>query len=655
MVQKANSGHPGAPMGMAPIAHLLWSKYMRHNPANPQWFNRDRFVLSNGHACALLYSMLHLTGYEEFSMDELKKFRQLDAKTPGHPESHVVKGGIEVTTGPLGQGLSNGVGLAIGSAHLAAEFNREGFNLIDNYTYVFCGDGCLQEGITSEASSLAGHLGLGRLIVFYDDNKITIDGETELSFTEDVAKRYESYGWHVQTVKDGDNDLAAIGAAIEAAQKVHDRPSFIKIRTTIGYGSPNQGKEKVHGSPLGEDGLVSAKKKFGFDPTKFFFIPDEVQQVYAKVKGNGKDLEDAWNTAFQKYKTQYPDLAADLARRISGKLPDNWKSVLPTYKPEDPAKATRQFSQTVINALAKVLPEMMGGSADLNPSTLSYMDCSKDFQKETPEGRNIRFGVREHAMAAICNGLAAHGGFIPYGATFLNFIGYAMGAVRLSAISQFGVIYVMTHDSIGLGEDGPTHQPIESLMMIRATPDILLLRPADGNEVSGAYAVAIENRHRPSVICLSRQGTPNLKGTSIEGVYKGAYVIADSQEKPQITLVSSGTEVALCTGAAAELKDTKVRVVSMPSWELFRAQPIEYQVSVFPEGVPVLAVEAATVVGWQEYAHAVVGMSTFGGSGPYKDVYKRFGFTTENVAHKARQVVEFYTKHQCGSKVLKPF
>jgi len=407
---------------------------------------------------------------------------------------------------------------------------------------------------------------------------------------------------------------------------------------------------------LGADDVAAVKKKFGFDPSQNFFVPEEARAVYLKCREKGKELENAWNILLEKYTAQFPELATEFNRRRHNRLPENWKSVLPTYKPEDAAKATRQFSQTVINNLAKVLPEMMGGSADLNPSTLSYMDCSKDFQKHSPDGRNIRFGVREHGMAAICNGLHAYGGFISYGATFLNFIGYAYGAVRLSAISHFGVLYVMTHDSIGLGEDGPTHQPIESLMMVRTTPNILLLRPGDGNEVSGAYSVAIENRHRPSVLCLSRQAVPNLKGTSIEGVHKGAYTISDAADgKPQLILVGTGSELSLCVTAAAELKDVKVRVVSMPSWELFREQSQEYKLSVFPEGVPVMAVEAASAIGWEEYAHTVIGMRTFGASAPFKDVFKHFGFTTENVVNKARATLEFYSKHPAESRVLKPF
>jgi len=589
-------------------------------------------------------------------MDELKRFRQVGSKAPGHPENILVNGGIEVSTGPLGQGLTNAVGLAIAEAQLAATYNKEGFPIVDNHTFVFCGDGCLQEGITSEASSIAGHLGLGKIIVMYDDNHVTIDGNTNLSFTEDVCKRYEAYGWHTQVVADGDHDLKAIFEAIDNAKKVTDKPSIIKIRTTIGFGSVHQGSGKVHGSPLGNDDLAHVKTMFGFDPEKKFYIPEDVAAFYGQIKEKNKKLVSDWNALFEKYSATYPELAAEFKRRFAGKLPEDWKKVLPVYKPTDPEKATRQFSQTVIQNLSKVLPEMIGGSADLNPSTFTYMDCSKDFQKNSHDGRNIRFGVREHAMAAICNGIAAYGGCIPYCSTFLNFIGYAMGAVRLSAISDFGVIYIMTHDSIALGEDGPTHQPIESLMMIRAMPQILLLRPADGNETSGAYAVAIENRHRPSVLSLSRQNLPNINGTSIEGVYRGAYIVSDASDgKPQLTIVATGSELHLAVGAAAKLKDVKVRVVSMPSWELFREQTIEYQESVFPDGVPVLAVEAGSVVGWKEFAHAVVGMKTFGASGPYKEVLAKFGFSVDNVVEKAQSVLKFYSTRHAPSLVQRPF
>jgi transketolase len=645
VVQKANSGHPGAPMGMAPIAHLLWSRVMNYSPKNPKWWNRDRFVLSNGHGCALQYVMLHLTGYEEFSLDELKRFRQINSKTPGHPESHLTHGGIEVTTGPLGQGFTNAIGLAICQAHLAATYNKPGFELFNNYTYVTVGDGCMMEGITSEGASLAGHLGLNRLIVFYDDNHISIDGETELAFTEDVSRRFESYGWHSIVVPDGDHNVTGLAAAVREAHSVKDKPVFIRVRTTIGFGSSKQGTEKVHGAPLGADDVAAVKKKFGFDPAQSFVVPQEVINEYRKAIPRGEELVSKWNHLFAQYKAQYPELAAELERRFAGKLPDNWKSVLPTSKPEDAAKATRQHSQVVINAIAKIMPELVGGSADLNPSTLSYMECSKDFQKHSPEGRNIRFGVREHAMAAICNGIEAYGGFRAYGATFLNFIGYAMGAVVLSALSHLGVIYVMTHDSIGLGEDGPTHQPINTYMMIRAMPNILFIRPADGNETSGAYAVALENSRRPSVLALCRQAIPNLKGTSIEGVYRGAYTISEAEGgKPQLILVGTGSELHVAVQAAAEMKDIRVRVVSMPSWELFGQQPIEYRQSVFPDGVPILAVEAASVMGWREYAHSVVGMENFGASGPVKDVLSYFGFNAANVVKKSHELLDFYSK-----------
>lgn len=660
IVQKANSGHPGAPMGLAPLAHLVWTNFLKFNPGNPKWIARDRFVLSNGHACVLQYVMLHLSGYEEFTMEELKRFRQLGSKTPGHPESSLVRGGIEVSTGPLGQGISNAVGLAIAEAHLAATYNRPGFPIFSNYTIVFCGDGCLEEGISSEAGSLAGHLGLGKLIVFYDDNHVTIDGDTILAFTENVLQRYEAYGWHVQFVANGDSDLESIRNAFEAAKRVTDKPSLIKIRTTIGIGSSKQGTEKVHGSPLGAEDVARVKKYFGFNPEQFFYVPEEVRAVYNPLGEKGKDLENEWNMMFERYRATFPELAMEIERRFRDELPVGWREWLPTYHVGDPDKATRQLSQIVINRLGPKLPELIGGSADLNPSTLSYLECSKDFQQNSCEGRNIRFGVREHAMAAICNGLAAYGGMIPYAATFLNFIGYAMGAVRLSAISEFGVIYVMTHDSIGLGEDGPTHQPVESLMMLRATPHLLVLRPADGNEVSGAYAVALENRRRPCVIALSRQAVPHLPGTSIEGVFRGAYVIGNekpgpSDPLPQVILVGTGSETHLCRNAAAQLTDLQVRVVSMPSWELFREQPADYQRSVFPKGVPVLAVEAGSAIGWREYAHAVIAMHSFGASAPFKDVFEKFGFTVDNVVRRVREMLAYYRTNQPESLVSRPF
>lgn len=642
--QAANSGHPGAPMGMAPMAHILWTEVMNYSPSNPKWYNRDRFILSNGHACALLYTMLHLTGYP-LTMDDLKHFRKVGSKTPGHPESHITEG-VEVTTGPLGQGIANGVGMAIAQHHLAARFNKPNFPIVDNYTYVFCGDGCLQEGVSGEACSLAGHLGLGRLIVLYDDNLVTIDGHTDLSFTEDVKKRYEAYGWHVQEVADGNNDLDGIRNAIREAQRVTDKPSLIKVRTIIGFGSAKQGTAGVHGSPLGEDDLAAAKKKLGIDPAQKFFVPEEVRKLYNKFKPRGEQLEQAWNALLEGYSKEFPELASELKRRMSGALPDGWKDVLPRSKAGNPDKATRQLSGTCLNRLAELLPELVGGSADLNPSTLTYLTSSKDFQKNSPEGRNVRFGVREHGMAAICNGLAAYGGFIPFCATFLNFIGYAFGAVTLSALSQLQVIYVFTHDSIGLGEDGPTHQPTEKFLFSRGTPGLYFYRPCDGNETSAAYIAAISHRDNPAVLALSRQNLPALPGTSIEGALKGAYTIQDPAEgKPEVILVSTGSEVCLCTEAAAKLADKKVRVVSMPSWELFEEQSDAYKAEVFLPGVPVISIEAGSTIGWSKYAHASIGIDGWGHSGPYKDVYAKLGITTQKLIEKVNETLAFYSQH----------
>eukprot|EP01121_Diplochlamys_sp_Union-15-3_P004698 TRINITY_DN1489_c0_g1_i2.p1 TRINITY_DN1489_c0_g1~~TRINITY_DN1489_c0_g1_i2.p1 ORF type:complete len:676 (-),score=164.88 TRINITY_DN1489_c0_g1_i2:30-2057(-) len=653
VVQKANSGHPGAPMGMAPVAHVLWKKFLKYNPVNALWPARDRFILSNGHACALLYAMLHLTGYPEWTMKDLLDFRQLGSKTPGHPEGHY--NGIEVTTGPLGQGLANGVGLAIAEAHLAATYNKPGFNLVDHYTYVFCGDGCLQEGVTSEASSLAGHLGLGKLIVIYDDNKITIDGSTDLAFTEDVLKRYESYGWHTQNVPDGNSDLNAIEAAIAAAKKVTDKPSFIKLTTTIGFGSKKEGTEHVHGNPLGNEDIVQVKKRFGFDSAKTFDVSKETYDYYSHVE-KGKADEQSWNDMFKKYSEAHPDLAKEFKRRvIDRRLPDGWKEKLPRYTPSDAPAATRKFGGKVLNVLADVIPEIFGGSADLNPSCFTYLEKSKDFQKNAYHNRNVRFGVREHAMCSIMNGISAYGGFIPFGSTFLNFIGYALGATVLAALSEIKCLFIMTHDSIGLGEDGPTHQPIEKYMIARETPNTLFFRPADGNETSGTYACAIQQDKTPSVIALSRQNVSNLKGTSIEGVAKGAYVIDECDGTPEIILIGTGSELELCVKAKTLLKDHKVRVVSFPCWELYEKQDIKYKESVFPDGVPVISVEAGSINGWARYAHASIGMTTFGASGKEKDIFKHFGFTPENVAEKAVLTINFYKGKNVPDLVHRPF
>ncbi|KAG0353757.1 Transketolase [Podila minutissima] len=645
-VFKSNSGHPGAPMGCAPMAHLIFSRFMNFNPKNPTWANRDRFVLSNGHACALQYILLHLMGYPT-TMDDLKNFRQLGSNTPGHPESHMTVG-IEVTTGPLGQGFANAVGLAIGEAHMAATFNKPGFELFNNYTFMITGDGCLQEGVASEAASLAGHLQLGKLIALYDDNHITIDGDTEVSFTEDVVKRFESYGWHVIVVKDGNNDLEAMANAIEEAKKVTDKPSLIKIFTTIGFGSLMAGTEKVHGSPLKADDIVQLKKAMGFNPEEHFAVPQSTYDLYHAKAAKGAGINSEWDALVENYSAQFPELASELKRRLANELPEDWAKALPRFTPADKAIATRKLSESVLNKVADLLPELMIGSADLTGSNLTRWKTAVDFQPESSgvgnyAGRYLRYGVREHGMAAIMNGLDAYGGIIPAGATFLNFISYASGAVRLSALSGHRVIYIMTHDSIGLGEDGPTHQPIETMAMIRATPTLVDLRPADGNETSGAYLFAISAKDRPSVLALTRQDLPQLEGSSVEKTLFGGYVLQEV-EGADVTLVGTGSEVSLCVDAAKLLKEQgiKARIVSMPSTTLFDEQSHEYRASVLIDGVPSVSVEAMTTFGWNRYAHESLGIDTFGASGPYKEVYAHFGLVPDVVAAKVQKIVAFY-------------
>lgn len=643
-------------MGCAPMAYELWTQFMHYSPTNPKWPGRDRFVLSNGHACALLYTMLHLTGYA-VSMDDLKHFRKAGSNTPGHPENFQCPG-VEVTTGPLGQGIANAVGLALAERHMAAEFNKEDLEIIDNYTYVICGDGCLQEGISSEASSLAGHLGLGKLILLYDDNHITIDGETELSFTEDVLARYKAYGWHTSKV-DNVSELDNLHKAIQAAKNVEDKPSIIKIRTKIGHGSKLEGSEKTHGAPLGPEDVRYVKQGFGFDPDKSFDVTEDVLETYRSAGKAGEEKEQEWNKLYDRYKEAHPDLAAEFQRRvIDAKLPDNWKEGLPTFKAGDPAKATRATSGMVLNALAEKLPEIIGGSADLTPSNVTALKCSGDFQKDTPGGRYIRYGVREHGMSGMTNGIFAYGGYRPFCATFLNFITYGWGAVRLSALSQMGVLYIMTHDSIGLGEDGPTHQPIEVLELLRATPNMYTFRPADGNEVTGSYIAAIEASHTPSVLALSRQNCAVLEGSSPEKVSQGAYSLSEhgSGDKLDFILASTGSEVQICVDVAKKLAEEgkKVRVVSMPCIELFDKQPLAYKESVFPAGVPVMSVEAAGVQGWQKYSHAAFGMDRFGSSGKLDDVYKKFGFTVDNLVGQAKKVLAFYEKEPAYSLIKRP-
>ncbi|KAI8368982.1 transketolase [Blakeslea trispora] len=648
VVAKAASGHPGAPMGLAPMAHVLFTKYLHANPKNPYFINRDRFVLSNGHACALQYILLHLLGYN-VSMDDLKEFRQLNSKTPGHPE-RIDTEGVEVTTGPLGQGISNAVGLAAAEAHLAATYNRPGFEIFNNYTYVILGDGCLQEGVSSEASSLAGHLKLGKLIAFYDDNHITIDGDTAVSFTEDVLKRYESYGWHVQTVDNGDSDCESIAKAVEEAQKVTDKPSLIKIRTTIGFGSLLQGEEKVHGAPLKDDDIKQIKEKFGFNPDKKFEVPSDVYDLYHKRAEEGAEYEAKWNKLFKEYQAKFPKEHAEIERRFANKLPDGWEKILPRFTPKDGAVATRKLSEGVLTAIESQLPELIGGSADLTGSNLTRWKDAVDFQHPSTglgdyTGRYFRFGVREHGMFAFMNGLSAYGGIVPYGGTFLNFLTYGWGAARLSALGRMRVIYIMTHDSIGLGEDGPTHQPVETLALTRATPNMLTIRPADGNEVSGAYWAALTNLTRPSVIALSRQGLPQLEGSAPEKVLKGAYVLKPVKD-PKAVLVATGSEVSLAVESAQKLaeKGITVQVVSMPCSELFDEQSHEYKMEVFPQNVPVISIECLTTFGWERYAHSSIGLRTFGSSAKAEDLFKKFNFIPEHVVAKTESVIEHFKK-----------
>ncbi|MBC1223191.1 transketolase [Nostoc sp. UCD121] len=646
-VEKAKSGHPGLPMGAAPMAFVLWDRFMKFNPKNPKWFNRDRFVLSAGHGSMLLYALLYLTGYDSVTIEDIKQFRQWGSKTPGHPENFETPG-VEVTTGPLGQGIANGVGLAIAEAHLAAKFNKPDTKIVDHYTYVILGDGCNMEGISGEAASFAGHLGLGKLIALYDDNHISIDGSTDVAFTEDVSKRFEAYGWHVLHVENGNTDLAAIAKAIEDAKAVTDKPSMIKVTTTIGYGSPNkQNTAGIHGAALGGDEIALTRKNLGWEYEPFD-IPQEALNHTRKAVERGAGYETEWNKAFADYKAKYPQEAGEFERYLSGKLPDGWDKVLPTYSPEDKGIPTRKHSENCLNKLATVLPELIGGSADLTHSNLTEIKGKGDFQKGNYENPNIHFGVREHAMGAICNGIALHtSGLIPYGATFLIFTDYMRAAIRLSALSQAGSIWVMTHDSIGQGEDGPTHQPIETLASLRAIPNLLVFRPADGNETSGAYKVAIEKakQNAPSLLAFTRQNVPNLAGTSIAGVAKGGYTVVDSEGTPEIILIGTGSELSLAVGAAEKLKaeGKKVRVVSLPSWELFEAQDAAYKESVLPKAVTKrLSVEAASSFGWHKYVGTegdCVSIDRFGASAPGNVCLEKFGFSVDNVLAKAKQLL----------------
>ncbi len=645
-VQKAKSGHPGMPMGMAPAAYVLWAKHLKHNPANPGWHNRDRFVLSAGHGSALLYSLLHLAGYD-ISLDELKNFRQWGSKTPGHPEYDPQRG-VEVTTGPLGQGISNAVGMAIAQKYLANYFNRDGFPIIDYKIYVIVSDGDLQEGVASEASSLAGHLGLDNLIVVYDDNHITIDGDTDLAFTEDRAKRYQAYGWNVQEVGGDGNDMAAFEKALEKAKAQKQRPGLIKLRTHIAYGSPNkQDTAGAHGAPLGDDEIRLIKERFGWDPEKSFYVPDEVSSHMRKAVEKGAEAKKAWDKMFADYAKAHPQLAQQFRDAAAGKLPLNLDDILPKFEAGS-SVATRKASGKALDALMPKLPLVLGGSADLTPSNNTRFADAKNFQKDARDGRYIHYGIREHAMGAIMNGISVSGLARAYGGTFLVFSDYMRGAIRVAAMSKYPTIFVFTHDSIGVGEDGPTHQPVEQLASLRAIPNLLVFRPADANETAQAWKFALENRDGPVALLLTRQGLTVLdqdKYGSAANLSKGAYVLAGA-DKPDVLLLASGSEVGIALEAAEKLAAEKIaaQVVSMPCWELFDKQSQEYKDSVIPPNVKArVGIEAGVELGWHKWLgekDIFVGMSSFGASAPGKVCFEKFGITVDNVVKAAKKTIE---------------
>jgi transketolase len=644
-VQAANSGHPGTPMALAPLAYAIWTRHLRHDPTDPDWPDRDRFVLSAGHASMLLYSVLHLTGYD-LPLEELRNFRQLGSRTPGHPE-HGLTVGVETTTGPLGQGLGNAVGMAMAERHLAAVFNRPGHEIVDHYTYVVCSDGDLMEGVASEAASLAGHLRLGKLIGFWDDNGITIEGETKLAFSEDALARFDAYGWHTARVEDG-NDLEAIDAAIRAA-RADDRPSMIGVRTTIGYGSPAKaGSADAHGSPLGEDEVLATKRNLGWPSEEPFHVPDEVRVHMEVAVDRGRELREAWQGRWESYAEAHADLAGRLSAALSLELPAGWDADLPSFSPADKPMATRKASGQVLRVIAARVPWLIGGSADLAPSTNTLIE-GPDFEADSPEGRNLRFGVREHAMGATLNGMALHRGVRPYGATFLIFSDYMRPSIRLAALMEQPTIYVFTHDSVGLGEDGPTHQPIGQLAALRAIPKLVDLRPADPNETREAWRFVMEYRDGPVFMALTRQGLPHIdrdRFASADGLRRGAYVLADPADgPPRVILIATGSEVSVALAARELLAEDGIaaRVVSMPSWALFERQSPDYRDAVLPPSIPArLAVEAGSPLGWHRWVGsdgAVVGIDRFGESAPAADVFRELGFTPENVASRARALV----------------
>jgi transketolase len=647
-VQQAKSGHPGTPMALAPAAYVLWMQFMRYNPRNPHWFNRDRFVLSNGHASMLQYAMLYLTGYD-LSLEDIERFRQWASKTPGHPEYRVTPG-VETTTGPLGQGFMNAVGMAIAEAHLAATFNRQSHAIVDHYTYAFLSDGDLMEGASHEAASLAGHLGLGKLVCLYDDNHISIEGNTELAFSDHTARRFEGYHWHVQDLGDKANDLRAVADALSRAQEEKARPSIIILRSHIAYGAPNaQDTAEAHGAPLGEDEIRATKTAYGWPAEAKFHVPEKVLTHMRQAVGQGEKMEHDWQERYAAYREAHADVAQRFEAALHDTPPADWTQAIPVFQSEDGPLATRSASGKVLNAIAPHIPWLMGGSGDLAPSTNTIIKGAGDFERGEYANRNMHWGVREHVMCAASSGMALHGGVRPYAATFLIFTDYARPAIRLACMMELPVIYVMTHDSIGLGEDGPTHQPIEQLPALRAIPQMCLIRPADANETAYAWRVAIDRKDGPTMLVLTRQGLPvfdRQKVASAEGVVRGAYVLAKERgERPDIVLIASGSEVQLILGAQERLaaEGIDARVVSMPSWELFRAQTQDYCNQVLPPSVKArLAVEAAAPFGWCEWVGdqgAVIGIHRFGASAPYKDTFAHFGFTVDHVMERAKSLL----------------
>ncbi|HMQ70242.1 MAG TPA: transketolase [Ignavibacteria bacterium] len=641
-VQKANSGHPGMPMGAAVMAYALWTKHLNFNPTDPDWPNRDRFILSAGHGSMLLYSLLFLTGYD-LTLDDIKNFRQPDSKTPGHPESHLTKG-VETTTGPLGQGFSNGVGFAIAQKYLAARYNRQGFDIFDYNIYAIVSDGDLMEGISSEAASIAGHLKLGNLIYLYDDNHISIEGDTKITFTEDTGKRFEAFGWHVQKVDDG-NDPVKISEAIQNALKEKDKPSIIKVRTHIAFGSPNKvDTAGAHGSPLGEEELRLTKINLGWDPDKSFYVPDDVLKFYRNAGEKGKSKQADWKKLFSEYKNNFPELANEYIDFCNGKFPEGWTDALPLFDPKDGAVATRSASGKTINAIAKYFPIMIGGSADLEPSNDTFIKGEKSFQPGDYDGRNLHFGVREHSMGAELNGIALTKPMIPYGATFLIFSEYMRAPIRLAAIMGIRTIFVFTHDSIALGEDGTTHQPVEQLISLRSIPNLLVIRPADANETAQAWRVALEHKTGPVSIILTRQKLPVIDQTKYakaSNLEKGAYILSDCDEKPELIFIATGSEVQLAIAAQEELKiqNINTRVVSMPSWELFEIQDYDYKEKVLPKDVKKrISIEAGSTLGWHKYITdegIAIGIDEFGKSAPGEWLMKEYGLSVEEVIQKA--------------------